>query len=172
MNETLPDLVIETITEGDSAGLLMLSQDSGCGEDDKIVISPWHVRLMAEKLGFLSEMSASDANVLRTQRGQIAELTRDQRRLRLVLLAARDRAEGIHAALGELRDGGQDNMNLQVAQCGALADIVDLACRDFEDEYEVVPRDAGPSCIEREKAATKPDQPTKGGGAVTQLELA
>jgi len=52
MNDSIPDLKIETINDGIGDGLIMLEQD-GSGNIDRVAIHPIHLRHMAEKFGLI-----------------------------------------------------------------------------------------------------------------------
>jgi hypothetical protein len=60
------------------------------------------------------------------------------------LLALRDRSTQLHENVFSCSQRGHTDMGLEVAQSAALADIVDLACAEFEDEYTATPASAEP----------------------------
>lgn len=57
----IPELSIERTNDG----LIELEQQNGLDEPDRIQIHPLHLRHMAESLGLVREMSASEADALR-----------------------------------------------------------------------------------------------------------
>ncbi|HWT21657.1 MAG TPA: hypothetical protein VN280_22370 [Variovorax sp.] len=72
--EVIPELKIELVADG----CLLLTHQDSCGNgDDMVIVHPIHLRFMAEKLGLVREMSASEADNLRT-------INKLARRLRLL----------------------------------------------------------------------------------------
>lgn len=93
MNDSIPDLKIEMMDDGQGDGLILLEQDSG-GNIDRVAIHPIHLRYMPEKMGLLE---SSDPTAQKT----IATL---QRRM-LVLY---ERIEHLSDWLHKLSDNGGD----------------------------------------------------------------
>jgi hypothetical protein len=123
LNTNIPDLKIEVMTEGADAGLLMLEQNS-CGNIDRVVIHPIHVRHMAEKMGFIDASAP-------TARKTIATLTR-----RLLALEGRI----VHMAYWLTNHSDSKHADLSYEQEYALAtsDIAAEFCADFESEHDNV----------------------------------
>ena len=65
VNANIPDLKIKLMTEGDDTGLLMLEQNS-CGNIDRVVIHPIHVRHMAEKMGLIDASAPAARKTIAT----------------------------------------------------------------------------------------------------------
>ncbi len=121
MNDEIQNLTISLTT----AGMIELEQQNGLDEPDRIEVHPIHLRHMAEKLGLVRELSASDA-----------ELRRDLGRYKRALLMLRDRAEQLHKNICGLSQLGHEDMGIEVAQSAALADFAEHVCIEFEDQFE------------------------------------
>jgi len=138
--DSLPDLDIEHNPE---RGTYWLSQQQGLQDPISVEIHPSQVLYIAQKTGMVRELSQNEAAAREALQSRIRELERDQRRLRLTLLACRDRTEGLYKDLCRELDRGQQDLGVEVAKSAALADLVALACADFEDEFELVDADGG-----------------------------
>ena len=132
--DSLPDLDIEHNPE---RGTYWLSQQQGLQDPISVEIHPSQVLYIAQKAGMVRELSTGEAAAREALQSRIRELERDQRRLRLTLLACQDRTEGLYRDLCSQNDRGHEDLSLEVSKSGALADILALACADFEDEFEV-----------------------------------
>jgi hypothetical protein len=139
IDDFIPNLKIESNSDG-----TVTLESEWTGNVDRVCVHPIHLRYLAEKMGLIAEVSASDADMLRTERRRVADLTRDQRRLRLALLAVRDRTEQLFKALCAVNDLGHEDISVEVAQTAALADIADLACADFEKEFVNIDEEGKP----------------------------
>lgn len=137
----IPNLKIENNEDG-----TLTLESEWTGNIDRVSVHHTQVRYLAECLGITREVSASEAHMEAMLRGQIAELQQDQKRLRSYLLALSDRAETLFKGLRSVHAmAGEVNIGVEVAQCAALADIVSLACADFEDQFKIdTPADSTP----------------------------
>lgn len=133
--DNLPDLDIERNPE---RGTYWLKQQQGLQDPISVEIHPSQVLYVAQKTGMVRELSQGEAAAREALQSRIRELERDQRRLRLTLLACQDRTEGLYRDLCCQNDRGHEDLSMEVAKSAALADILALACADFEDEFEVV----------------------------------
>jgi hypothetical protein len=107
------------------------------GNIDRVSVHHTQVRYLAERLGIVREVSVSEAHKEAMLHRQIAELQKDQKRLRSYLLALSDRSETLFKGLCSVNGLGDVDIGVEVAQCAALADIVSLACADFENQFEI-----------------------------------
>lgn len=131
--EEIPALKIERLPNGN----LRLEDPTENGEGYTAVLDvhPVQLRLMAERLGMLREVSANDAELLRSEREnaqrQRAEIDILKRRLLRVLdysLRLQDTfrfADHAHADLSE-----------ETTRINGLVSLLDMAADDFKDDYE------------------------------------
>lgn len=167
----LPDVNIELA----ESGLIELEQQQGCQDPVTVAIHPSQVLYIAQKAGLLPEMTQDQAAAREALQSRIRELERDQRRLRLTLLACSDRTEQLFQNLVAQQERGHEDLALEVAKAAALADILDLAKADFEEEFGVYSRDddgkrvhqpaAGKqdAAMARSKSPVFPETPPKAG---------
>lgn len=134
LNTQIPHLNIQVLPDG----LIRLENES-MGDSYVVDIHPLHLRFMAEKLGLISEMSASDAELLRTERGRVADLDRTLDRLKRALLHFKVRAEQLHDNIVNCSQRGHEDLGVEVAQSAALADFSEHICMEFDQDFEVVP---------------------------------
>lgn len=113
MRDDIPELRIEPMDEG--SPLLLLEQDGG-GNVDRVAVHPIHVRYMAERMG-LAE--ASDLDAHRT----IARLTRRMRML-----------TGRIVELADQLNGFSDAMEREKALARATADMAVEFCAELSPE--------------------------------------
>jgi hypothetical protein len=121
MNETIPDLMIATTTDG----LIELEQQNGLDDPDRIQIHPLHVRLMAERLGLVP---VSDVNAART----VATMVR-----RLQVLHAR--IDNLAEWLAVHSDHEHADLSYEMTYARATADIADEFCADLPQPVEQRP---------------------------------
>lgn len=133
--ETMYEVEITLLADGG----VNLEQGANSGNGVQYVsLHRAQIRLLAEMAGLLPP-SAPDCRApddLMTH----FEMTRDQRRLRMALLALRDRGETLLRNLHMTEQAGHEDLTLEIAQAAALCDIADLACANFEDEFDCSPR--------------------------------
>ncbi|RYF49734.1 MAG: hypothetical protein EOO27_33045, partial [Comamonadaceae bacterium] len=118
----LPDLLIEPVKRN---GLIEIGQATGNGEHSSIEIHPSQVLYIAQKAGIVRELSQDEVAAREALQSRIRELERDQRRLRLALLACSDRAEQLFQDLVMQHERGHEDLGLEVAKAASLADILD-----------------------------------------------
>ena len=118
MNDSIPDLKIEHITDGVGDGLIMLTQDNS-GNVDSVAIHPIHLRYMAEKLGLIE---SSDPKAQKT----LAMLTRR-------LLVLRDRIDRLHDFLANHSDHRHADLTWETGYALATADIAEEFCFDLSE---------------------------------------
>lgn len=135
----LPDLQIDINADG----LIELEQQQGLQDPVTVEIHPAQVLYIAQMSGMVRELGQDEAAAREALQSRIRELERDQRRLRLALLACSDRAEQLFQDLVMQHERGHEDLGLEVAKAAALADILDLAKADFEDQFGVVGQSDG-----------------------------
>jgi hypothetical protein len=123
LKEEIPHLNIEVLADG----IIRLENES-MGDNYVVDVHPVHLRLMAEKMGLVREVSATDA-----------ELLRDLGRYKRALLMIRDRAEQLHQNIFGLSQLGHEDMGIEVAQSAALADMTEHICIEFEGDFTPEP---------------------------------
>lgn len=118
LNDNIPELKIEFMADGQGDGLILLEQD-GCGNVDRVAIHPIHLRYMAEKMGLIE---TSDPTAHKT----IATLTR-----RMNLL--RDRIDHLADWLANHSDSKHADLTYEQTYARATADIADEFCVELVD---------------------------------------
>ena len=118
MNDSIPDLKIEHITDGMGDGLILLTQDN-CGNVDSVAIHPMHLRYMAEKLGLIE---TGDLTAQKT----IATLTRQ-------MLALRERIDHLAEWLANHSDHKHADLSYEMTYATATADIAEAFCYDLSE---------------------------------------
>ena len=139
MNDSIPDLKIELMDDGQGDGLILLEQDSG-GNIDRVAIHPLHLRYMAEKMGLIE---SSDPTAQKT----IATLHRR-------MVALRDRIESLADWTAKYSDHKHADLSHETTQLNAMADLAREWCHDFEESEQAAPHasicnpntDAKPEC--------------------------
>lgn len=120
MNDSIPDLKIELMADGQGDGLILLEQDSG-GNIDRVAIHPIHLRYMAEKMGLIE---SSDPTAQKT----IATLKRR-------MVALRDRIVSLADWMARHSDHKHADLSHETTQLDAMADLAREWCHDL-DEWE------------------------------------
>jgi len=117
--DNIPGLKIESNDDG----TITLEQD-WCGEVDRVAIHRLHVRHLAEQLGMLQLITASDQN-----------LAADLDRMRRNMLRIRDRAMRLQRDFAEHADWKHADLTDAMNAINALVDLFDMAVDDFADDY-------------------------------------
>ena len=138
MNDNIPELKIERLSDGTGDGLILLTQDN-CGNRDSVAIHPMHLRLMAEKMGLLE---STDAQAQKT----IATLTR-----RLHLL--RERVAHLSDWLANHSDSQHADLSYEPIYATATTDIAEEFCAELQGVQV---------CTEPPKQTTAPIKPVAG----------
>lgn len=129
--DTIPHLNIEVLP----GGLVRLENES-MGDTYAVDMHPVQLRHIAEKMGLIAELSATDAELLRTERGRVAELKGAVDRYKRALLHLRARAEQLHENVVSCSQRGHEDLGVEVAQSAALADFAEHICVEFENEFD------------------------------------
>ena len=128
--DAIPQLNIEVLENG------CIRLESESIDDNYIVdIHPVQLRHIAEKMGLIAETSATDAELLRTERERVADLKRTLDRYKRALLHIKVRAEQLHDNIFNCTRKGHEDLSIEVAQSVALADFAEHICVEFEDEF-------------------------------------
>lgn len=118
--EDIPNLTIQRLDNGN-----LRLEDKSFSEDAIVYVHPSQLRLMAERLGLVRELSASDAEILRTERALSTSLRQEIERLVPWLDLIDARASQLHDNIMAVSMRGDEDVNIEVAQSSALADIVE-----------------------------------------------
>ena len=121
MNDSIPELKIEMMDDGQGDGLILLEQDN-CGNIDRVAIHPIHLRYIAEKMGLVE---SSDPTAAKT----IATL---QRRM----LALRDRIESLADWMARYSDHKHADLSHETTLLHAMADLASEWYHDFEESEQ------------------------------------
>lgn len=131
--DTIPHLNIEVLP----GGLIRLENES-MGDSYVVDIHPVHLRHIAQKMGLIAEVSATDAELLRTERGRVAELESALDRYKRALLHIKVRAEQLHENVVSCSQRGHEDLGVEVAQSAALTDFAEHICIEFADDFTAV----------------------------------
>ncbi len=132
--DTIPHLNIEVLP----GGLIRLENES-MGDSYAVDIHPMQLRHIAEKTGLIAEVSATDAELLRTERGRIAGMERTLTRYKRALLDIKVRTEQLHDNILSISQLGHEDLGIEVAQSAALADFAEYVCIEFEGDFTDTP---------------------------------
>jgi hypothetical protein len=128
---SIPQLDIEQLDNG-----CLRLENTHCGETYAVDVHPSQLRLMAEMAGLLGDVSASDAELLRTERGRVAELSRDLDRTQCNMLRVRERALSLQHGFANDADWQHADLTHEMGLINALVDLLDMACSDFEHSFD------------------------------------
>jgi len=131
IDDFIPNLKIESNADG-----TVTLESEWTGNVDRVCIHPIHLRYLAEKMGLIQEVSAPDAELLRTERGRVAELTRDLDRTQRNMLRVRERALSLQHGFANDADWQHADLTHEMGLINALVDLLDMACSDFEHSFD------------------------------------
>lgn len=134
MNTEFPQLKIERL----ESGLIRLEDTSALGPC-VLDVHPLQVRHMAEALGLVRELSASDADTLAEARRQHADALRAALTLKRRLLVLKDRVQHLGMSLSTAAE--HTDLDYELVYVTATAEICDEFCVDLDDLVGV----AGPA---------------------------
>lgn len=165
----IPGLKIEA--NGD--GTITLEQEWS-GNVDRVAVHSVHIRHLAEMLGMIREVSATDAELLRTERGHVTALRQENDRLKRNLLRLREHALSLQLDFAEHADWRHADLVAPMNQINGVVSLFDMACDDFADDYSAHPPTAhhaevtgdqqakrsptAPATADRKAAPAKPEQ--------------
>lgn len=121
--EDIPNLSIHRLDNGN-----LRLEDKSYSEGAIVDVHPSQLRLMAERVGLVRDVSASEA-----------DMKRDLMLYRRALLGIRERAIQLHENIFSLSMQGHEDMGIEVAQSAALADFASFVCGEFEDDFVADP---------------------------------
>ena len=127
----VPGLKIEPNADG-----TITLESEWTGNVDRVCIHPIHLRYLAEKMGLIADVSASDADMLRTERGRLAEMSRDVDRLQRNMLRVRERALSLQHGFANDADWQHADLTHEMGLINALVDLLDMGCSDFERDFD------------------------------------
>ena len=153
LDTQIPHLNIQVLPDG----LIRLENES-MGDSYVVDIHPLHLRFMAEKLGLISEVSASDAELLRTERQRSVDLNTTLQRYRRALLLVKSRSEQLYDNIYRSSQRGHEDLCVEVAQSAALSDFAEYICIEFEDDFTTDEPVRTTVAAEKESAATESRQ--------------
>lgn len=161
--DNLPALHIQSNEDG----TIMLEQSAG-GNAERVAIHPLHVRHLAERLGMVREVSASDEELLRAERGHVALLRQENDRLKRNMLRLREHALALQHDFAEHADWKHADLVEPMNQINGVVALFDMACDVIADDYDAhMPVDH--AAVTREHATSNPktdgfEAPPKTGG--------
>lgn len=117
MTDNIPALSIERNDDG----TITLEQD-WCGNVDRVAVHPLHLRFIAERMGLVREVSASEADMVRT----VATVKR-----RMLLL--QNRVKHLHEMLLIVAGAGREDLDYELTHCGATLDLLDEFVEDLAE---------------------------------------
>jgi hypothetical protein len=123
--ENIPSLSIQLLDGGN-----LRLEDTSFSEGAIVDVHPSQLRLMAERLGLVQDLSASDADLLRMERECTAALRAQLARLIPWLEMIEARAAQLHENIMGVSMNGHEDVHIEVAQSSALADIAEQVCMD------------------------------------------
>lgn len=123
--EDIPNLSIQRLDNGN-----LRLEDKSFSEGAIVDVHPSQLRLMAERLGLVRELSASEADLLRAERALSSSLRRELERLVPWLILIEARSAQLHDNIMGVSMRGNEDVNIEVAQSSALADIAEEVCND------------------------------------------
>lgn len=127
--EEIPQVEIEKLANGN----IRLTDKSDLDQEYSVDVHPIQVRLLAERLGLLSQQ-AVPFNVALLQE-QAKQQQQKVDRLQRDLLRLRGHALAVQKALREA-DWEHADLTFEMMAANALIDLFDMAVEDFEDDFE------------------------------------
>lgn len=166
--EEIPSLSIEVQDNGN-----LRLEDKSYGEGAIVDIHPCQVRLLAERLGMVRTASASEADIWRPDCVRAASLLADLERLIPWLEMIETRASQLHDNILGIADLGHEDVNIEIAQSSALADIIEQVLKDAKAAFaRGVTRSHDVSRIEADREPIAPKSPEIGGVERPQKRVA
>lgn len=106
----------------------------------------------------ISEVSASDAELLRTERKLSADLNITLQRYMRALLLVKSRSEQLYENIYRCSQRGHEDLCVEVAQSAALLDFAEHICIEFEDDFTTDEPVSPIVAANKESAATESRQ--------------
>lgn len=125
--EEIPSLTIEKLENGN-----LRLEDKSYGDGAVVDVHPCQLRLMAEKLGLVPELSASASELLRIERQRSMRTIAELERLVPWLEMLEARCSQLHENVLGIAEAGHEEVNIEIAQSAALADISEQIRKDAQ----------------------------------------
>ncbi len=153
-SEAFPTLKIERLQNG----LLRLEDPTENSEGYTAVLDvhPVQLRLMAERLGMLREVSVSDAALLKSERENAQRQRAEMDSLKRRLLHIRDRGLRLQENFRKYADWDHADLSDEMSQINGLVALLDMAVDDFVEDYDSVERAASTDRGESEPSGDEP----------------
>lgn len=123
--EEIPNLSIQRLDNGN-----LRLEDKSFSEGAIVDVHPSQLRLMAERLGLVREMSQTEVELLKQERERADEVRTELDRIVQWLIIVEARADQLHDNLMGVSQNDHDDVNIEIAQSAALADIVEQVLID------------------------------------------
>lgn len=123
--EEIPNLSIQRLDNGN-----LRLEDKDFSEGAIVDVHPSQLRLMAERLGLVREVSHGEAELLEQERERANKLRVELDRIVQWLMMIETRADQLHDNLMGVSQNDHDDVNIEIAQSAALADIVEQVLID------------------------------------------
>jgi hypothetical protein len=148
IDSNIPGVRIEACDDG----TIVLEQDWS-GNVERVAVHAIHIRYMAEKLGIVREVSASEAELLRAERDRAADLRKENDRLKRNMLRIQQHALAMQDDFRKNADWKHADLTHEMGTINTLVDLLDMAVDDFADDYTAYPPAAagneGKACFGR-----------------------
>lgn len=123
--EEIPNLSIQRLDNGN-----LRLEDKSFSEGAIVDVHPSQLRLMAERLGLVREMSHTETELIEQERERTSGLRTELDRIVQWLTIVEARADQLHDNLMGVSQNDHDDVNIEIAQSAALADIVEQVLND------------------------------------------
>lgn len=161
--EEIPNLSIQRLDNGN-----LRLEDKGFSEGAIVDVHPSQLRLMAERLGLVREVSKAETELLELERERANKLRVELDRIVQWLMMIETRAEQLHDNLMGVCQNDLEEVHIEIAQSAALADIVEQVLIDAKAALaRSLTRGSGqPTTVDDTKQPLK--TPNSGGVQATQ----
>jgi hypothetical protein len=123
--EEIPNLSIQRLDNGN-----LRLEDKGFSEGAIVDVHPSQLRLMAERLGLVREMSHTEAELIEQERERTSGLRTELDRIVQWLMIVEARADQLHENIMGVSQNDHDDVHIEIAQSAALADIIEQVLID------------------------------------------
>lgn len=123
--EEIPNLSIQRLDNGN-----LRLEDKSFSEGAIVDVHPSQLRLMAERLGLVREMSPTETELLERERERANGLRTELDRIVGWLMMIETRTTQLHDNIMGVSQNDHDDVHIEIAQSAALADIVEQVLID------------------------------------------